>query len=427
MDAEGWTEPRAPTGTHDVLWPESWSWEELTALFARHVERANYGLVVSPMFEYAEIFRRGIGAESDVVGKEMYEFADRDGRAIALRPEGTASVVRAFIEHRPTIPWKAWYVTPAFRHERPQAGRYRQHHQLGVEALGAADPELDVEVVTIAADFIEAVGVRNVELKVNSMGDAMCRPAYIDRLRVELEKRRELLCDDHRGRIEGNPLRVLDCKTADCRAAIEGVPKLVDSLCDPCAAHFQRFREGLDELGVDHTLDFRLVRGFDYYSRTTFEFTAHSIEAAQNAVGGGGRYDGLVEMMGGPATPGIGFAIGIERVLLAASAEAGMTEQPPPLDAFVVDVVGGGAARGIVAELRRAGFRADRAFDGRSMKAQMKLADRSGAEVAFIVGPEEQTTDVVTVRTLRRQGGQSVVSRSDVVAEMHRRDHDGKE
>ncbi|MHB8219820.1 MAG: histidine--tRNA ligase [Acidimicrobiales bacterium] len=421
MDLDVRGEPRAPTGTHDVLWPDSGHWEALIASFAQQVERAGYGLVLSPMFEYAEVFRRGIGADSDVVGKEMYEFADRDGKVLALRPEGTASVVRAFVEHRPTVPWKAWYVTPAFRHERPQAGRYRQHHQLGVEALGSGDADLDVEVVGIAADFIESIGLHDVELKINSMGDATCRPAYIERLRVELRERRELLCDDHRGRIEGNPLRILDCKTEQCRGATEGVPKLVDALCEPCAAHFSRFQSGLNEVGVSYAVDFRLVRGFDYYNRTTFEFASHAIAAAQNAIGGGGRYDGLVEMMGGPPTPGIGFGIGIERALLAVAAESAVAGHLASLDAFVVDVVGGDAARDLTVALRRAGFHADRAFDGRSMKSQMKAADRSGAEIALIVGPNEHASGTVTLRTLRREGPQRVIPRADVVTEMRRR------
>lgn len=426
MDRDARGEPRAPTGTHDVLWPESWQWEALVASFARHVERAGYGLVLSPMFEYAEVFRRGIGVDSDVVGKEMYEFADRDGRVLALRPEGTASVVRAFVEHRPTVPWKAWYATPAFRHERPQAGRYRQHHQLGVEVIGSADADLDVEVVGIAADFIEGIGARDVQLKINSMGDETCRPAYIDLLRAELRERRELLCDDHRGRIEGNPLRILDCKTERCRSAVEGVPKLVDALCEPCAAHFDRFRSGLDAVGIGYTQDFRLVRGFDYYNRTTFEFSSHSIAAAQNAIGGGGRYDGLVEMMGGPPTPGIGFGIGIERALMAVAAEGGITEGPASLDVFVVDVVGGDVARDLTSSLRRLGFRVDRAFDGRSMRSQMKAADRSGATVALIVGPDERDAGTVTLRTLRREGPQRVIAQSDVAGELrHRLDQKG--
>jgi histidyl-tRNA synthetase len=409
---------RAPTGTHDVLWPESWHWENVVSVFAGQAERAGYGLVITPVFEYAEVFRRGIGAESDVVGKEMYEFEDRDGRWLALRPEGTASIVRCFLDHHPTAPWKAWYVTPAFRHERPQAGRYRQHHQLGIEAIGSPDPDLDVEVVWLAREFVRSFGLRQVDLHINSMGDANCRPAYVERLRSVLFGRKTSLCEEHRSRIEKNPLRVLDCKTVECRDATADIPKLMEELCDQCAAHFDRVCTGLAELGVEFTLDHRLVRGFDYYTRTTFEMTSSTMAAAQNAVGGGGRYDGLVEMMGGPPTPGIGFGIGIERFLLALGAEGHDLRPPDPMTAFVVDVAGGGAARDLTAELRRAGIRADRAFDDRSMKAQMKLADRSGAQVALIVGPEEVENGVVTVRDLRTGAPQRVVLRSQLIDEV---------
>ncbi|HUA96091.1 MAG TPA: histidine--tRNA ligase [Acidimicrobiales bacterium] len=407
---------RAPTGTHDILWPESWRWEVVLAAFATEVERAGYGLLESPMFEYAEVFRRGIGEGSDVVGKEMYEFADRDGQTLALRPEGTASVVRAFVEHHPLVPWKTWYATPAFRHERPQAGRYRQHHQVGVEALGPADPDLDVEVVALADGFFRRLGLTDYELKINSMGDGNCRPAYVELLGSMLAGRVEVLCEEHRRRFEANPLRVLDCKRPECREATQDVPRLVDHLCDACAAHFDRVREGLAALGVPYELDHRLVRGFDYYTRTTFEFASGAIDAAQNGIGGGGRYDGLVEMLGGPPTPGIGFGVGIERVLIACDGEGVLAPDPPALDAYVVDVAGGESARDLTAALRRAGLRADRAFDGRSMKAQMKMADRSGARLALIVGPGERAEGTVTVRPLREEGEQRTVPLSEAAA-----------
>ena len=407
---------RAPTGTHDILWPESWRWEVVLAAFATEVERAGYGLLESPMFEYAEVFRRGIGEGSDVVGKEMYEFADRDGQTLALRPEGTASVVRAFVEHHPLVPWKTWYATPAFRHERPQAGRYRQHHQVGVEALGPADPDLDVEVVALADGFFRRLGLTDYELKINSMGDGNCRPAYVELLGSMLAGRVEVLCEEHRRRFEANPLRVLDCKRPECREATQDVPRLVDHLCDACAAHFDRVREGLAALGVPYELDHRLVRGFDYYTRTTFEFASGAIDAAQNGIGGGGRYDGLVEMLGGPPTPGIGFGVGIERVLIACDGEGVLAPDPPALDAYVVDVAGGESARDLTAALRRAGLRADRAFDGRSMKAQMKMADRSGARLALIVGPGERVEGTVTVRPLREEGEQRTVPLSEAAA-----------
>ena len=410
---------QSPKGMKDVLWPESARWERLVALFARTVEGAGYGLTLTPTVEHVGVFARGIGEASDVVGKEMYTFTDRDGAVMALRPEGTAPVVRAFVQHHPVPPWKAWYVAPSFRHENPQHGRYRQHYQLGVEALGPTDADLDVEVVSLAHDFYAALGLRDVSLKLHSMGDGTCKPGYVELLRQYLSEHEDQLCDPHRTRYKEQPLRVLDCKTAECRAATESAPHFLDNLCDPCTAHFARVRAGLERVGVDYAIDHRLVRGFDYYTRTTFEFASEAIDAAQNAIGGGGRYDGLVEMLGGAATPGIGFGIGVERVLIACDGEGVFPTSPAPLDAYVIDVTGGTEAQAQTAELRRAGLRVDRRFDGRSMKSQIKSADRSGAQVALVIGPEELALGAVGFRPLRTGGDQTTVARADVVAELH--------
>jgi histidyl-tRNA synthetase len=405
---------QAPGGTRDVLAPDSARWEGLVVAFGRQVERAGYGLVLSPMFEDVGVFVRGMGEGTDVVSKEMYEFRDKGNRHLALRPEGTASLVRAFVQLRPPVVWKAWYVTPAFRYERPQAGRYRQHHQLGVEALGTEDPDLDVEVVALAARFFAGLGLTRVELKLNSMGDAACRPAYIESLRAYLAEHRDELCDEHRECYAANPLRVLDCKNEACVRATANAPRLLDSLCGPCAQHFGRVRAGLDALGVGYTIDHRLVRGFDYYTRTAFEFAALALEAAQNGIGGGGRYDALVEALGGPPTPGIGFAIGIERLLQACDAEGAFATPPASLDAFVVDLTDGTAARDITDELRTAGLSADRAWDQRSAKAQLRAADRSGANVALIVGPDEVAAGTVTLHWLRVEREEERVPRHEV-------------
>ncbi len=407
----------APVGTRDVLPPESARWERLVALFAGLVERAGYGLVLSPMFEDVGVFER-VGEGTDVVRKEMYDFEDKGGRPIALRPEGTASVVRAYVQHRPTPPFKSWYVAPSFRYERPQAGRYRQHHQLGVEALGTDDPDLDVEVLALAWAVCAGLGLARVTLLLNSLGDDACRPGYLDALRSYLGERE--LCDEHRQTFSTNTLRVLDCKRDVCRAASEGAPRLVDHLCDPCASHLARVRAGLEALGVAYVIAPRLVRGLDYYTRTTFELAAESLESAQNAVGGGGRYDKLAEALGGPPTPGIGFGLGIERLLLACDAEGVF---PPPdavVDVWVVDTTGGAAALALTHELRVAGIAADRSFDGRSMKSQFKSADRSGAAVALVVGDAEAAAGTVTVRDLRG-GDQETVDRTDVVDHVRKR------
>ena len=404
---------RAPKGTHDVLPPDSLRWEALIGTFAALADRAGYGLVVSPMFEDLGVFQR-VGESTDVVRKEMYDFEDKGGRRIALRPEGTASVVRAFAQHRPPIPWKVWYAAPSFRYEQPQAGRERQHHQVGVEALGTEDPGLDVEVMALACRFFGELGLERVVLLLNSLGDAVCKPGYVELLTGYLAEHRSDLCDEHRERYAANPLRVLDCKRKACREATQRAPRMVDHLCEPCAEHFARVQAGLGALGVPFVIETRLVRGLDYYTRTTFELQASALESAQNAVGGGGRYDGLVESMGGPATPGIGFGLGIERTLLACDAEGAFPVPDARVDVWVVDTTGGDAALLLTHELRRSGFSADRSFDDRSMRAQMKAADRAGVRVALIVGEQEEANGTVTVRDLRASH-QEVVKRDEVL------------
>jgi histidyl-tRNA synthetase len=409
---------RTPKGMHDIVWPESARWERLVAGFSALVEGAGYGLAITPILEHVGIFNRGIGEGSDVVHKEMYTFADRDGQIMALRPEGTASIVRSYVQHHPVPPWKAWYAAPSFRHENPQKGRYRQHFQLGVEALGPSDADLDVEVVSMAFDFIASLGLHQVTLKLNSMGDENCRPEYTELLRAFFAERRSTLCLSHQQRFEENPLRVLDCKTPECESASENAPRFIDNLCEPCTAHFARVRAGLDALDVPYLVDHRLVRGFDYYTRTTFEFASGAIDAAQNALGGGGRYNGLVEMLGGPPTPGIGFGLGVERMLIACDAEGVFPPEAPPLHAYVIDLTGGESAVLLTAELRRAGFRVDRGFDDRSMKSQMKSANRSGALVALLIGPKELAEGNVGLKELRNDEEQRTVGREDIVAEL---------
>jgi histidyl-tRNA synthetase len=395
---------RAPTGTHDVLAPESALWEGLVATFAEFAYRYGFSLVMTPIFEDVGVFTRGIGEESEVFQKEMYIFEDRGERRFALRPEGTASVVRAFVQHQPTTPWKAWYITPAFRYERPQAGRYRQHYQLGVEVLGTDDPAVDVEVIALANNFYAAIGLKNLRLLINSMGDEECRPRYIELLSEYLEAHQMELCDEHREMWRQNPLRVLDCKKEACIRVTSGAPMLIDHLCDNCRAHFDQVIAGLSAIGVESFLSPRLVRGFDYYTRTTFEFIAESLGNAQNAVGGGGRYDKLSEQLGGKATSGIGFGSGIERLLLARQAEGVVAPLlKRTLDVFVIDTTGGDSVTLLIEQLRAAGIATDRAYDQRSMKAQMRVADKSGARWALLVGPEELLAGEVTIRDLRSQ------------------------
>lgn len=419
------SELRSPPGTFDVLPGESRHWEVLLATFARVADQAGYGLLITPTFEELGVFSR-VGASTDIVRKEMYDFEDKGGRQLALRPEVTASAARSYIQHRPTVPWKAWYAGSNFRYERAQAGRYREFHQLGIEAFGSADPDLDVEVVALGVELFGELGITGVDVMVNSLGDELCRPAYRDLLLKYLRDRRDSLCDEHAARFEDNPLRVLDCKRPTCLAVAADAPRQIDHLCPPCTAHFARVRAGLDALGVGYRINTALVRGLDYYTRTTFEYASTTLSSAQNALGGGGRYDGLVAAMGGPATPAVGFALGMERILLAlgvgvARSGPASGSAPSAVDVFVVDFAGGEAARDLTAVLRRAGVRADRSFDGRSPKSQFKAADRSGAALALVVGPDEAAAGAVGIKPLAGGQPQQTVALDDVVAEVRRR------
>ena len=411
---------KAPIGTHDVLPPESSRWIALLSAFAGQAEGAGYRLVHTPVFEDAEVFTR-LGEGTDVVRKEMYEFEDRSGRRLALRPEVTASVVRAFVQHRPPLPWKVWTVTPAFRYEAPQAGRYRQHHQVDLELLGTDDPDADVEVIAVAHDFLRSLGLRRITLLLNSMGTREDRVAYADRLRVWVGDHIERIDPDDVAKVRTNPMRLLDSKRKATRRATADAPRITEHLSEDAARRFERVLEGLGRLGIDFVLEPRLVRGLDYYTHTTFEFVSDAMEAAQSTILGGGRYDGLVEDLGGPPTPGIGFGSGIERVLLACDAEGVLPAPEAQVDVFVVDVAGGTAARDITADLRRAGFSADRAWDGRSMKAQMRRANASGARLAVIVGEQELADGTVALRDLRAGGEQDTVDRGGIVDHVRKR------
>ena len=407
---------RAPAGTRDILPPESARRRGLVSVFADLADRSGFSLLESPIFEELGVFQR-LGANNDVVTKELFEFFDKGDppRHLALRPELTASVCRAFAEHRPTVPWKIWYSGPQFRYERPQAGRYRQFEQVGVETLGTDDPHADVEVIGLGVRFYEALGMRQVRLLINSLGDSESRPAYNAALAGYLQDRRGELSEQSLVTLERNPLRVLDSKREQDQPVIAEAPVMADFLSGASADHFAAVRAGLDSLDAAYEVSPRLVRGLDYYTRTTFEFVADALDIAQNAVGGGGRYDGLVEELGGPPTPGIGFALGVDRILLACDAEGAFGETPAPVQVFVVDVADGRSAIVLCDRMRQAGLGVDRAFDGRSMKAQMKRADRSGATVAVIVGPDEQAAGAATVRDLRPGGGQRQVLESEVV------------
>ncbi len=409
---------QALPGTRDLMSPETDRMRALVEVFADEAARAGFGQVVPPMFEDVGVFTR-LGEASDVVSKELYDFTDKGDRHIALRPEQTASVCRMYAERRPLSPWKAWYSGPNFRYDKPQKGRFRQFDQVGAEVIGTHDPDADIELIAFAWRFFERIGLTGVRLQLNSLGDSTDRPRYLDALRGYFGQHLGDLSEQSRATLETNPLRVLDSKRREDGPIVASAPVIVDYLSEEAASAFVRVQQGLSALGVPYELAPRLVRGLDYYTRTTFEFAADALDAAQNAVGGGGRYDGLIAALGGPDDPGVGFALGVDRTLLACD-EAGVFAPPPTQpDVWVVVTVAGLDAVVLVEELRRAGIRADRAYDGRSMKAQMKAAGRSGAALAAIVGDDEAAAGTVTLRSLSGDIGeektQQQVTRSELV------------
>ncbi len=400
----------------DILPPESARWRRLHNIFADIVESAGFGQIMTPLIEDIGVFTR-IGDATDVVTKEMYDFRDKGDRHVSLRPELTASVCRAFTEHRPTTPWKVWYSGPNFRYEKPQRGRFRQFDQVGIEVLGVDDADLDVEVIALAWEFYRSLGLQQVRLIVNSLGEPEDRQAYVDALRSHFEAVGDGLTEQSRVTLAKNPLRVLDSKREPDAAHIVNAPLISDFYSADAADHFAKVQSGLRSLGVPFVVEAKLVRGLDYYRRTIFEFQGLTLDSAQNALGGGGRYDGLVEALGGPATAGIGFALGVDRTLLACDDEGVFASAPRQLDAFVIDVTGGSAAVEATAELRAAGFAADRGFENRSMKAQMKLANRSGAAHAIIIGDQELADHTVIVKPMMRDAGeQQTIQRSNLIA-----------
>jgi len=394
---------QGPKGTYDVLPGEQPLRRKVAERAAAIFAAAGYGRINTPAFEDTNLFVRGVGTSSDIVRKEMYTFEDKGGRSLTLKPEGTAPVVRAYVQHgmhKLPQPVKLWYYERMYRFERPQAGRYREHYQLGAEAIGSGDPALDAELIMMLSDLYEGLGVPAVELRLGSMGCPACRPDYITTLKKFLEDSFDELCDDCHERIRLNPLRVFDCKNDSCSALLAGAPKLVDNLCAACQTHFDDVRSGLDLLGRSYRVDGALVRGFDYYTRTTFEYECARL-GAQKGIGGGGRYDGLAEEIGGPAAPAVGFGTGLERIVLALES-AGVMGEITGIAVFfmVLDE----KARPLVAkamhELRRRGIAADTDYAGRKAKGQMKQANRLGARFAVIIGEDEIVAGAATVRDM---------------------------
>ena len=410
---------RAPKGTNDLLPPGSIEWLGVTRLAFDTFARAGYEPIETPVFEHTEVFERGVGDATEVVGKQMYTFTDRGGRSLTLRPEGTAPVVRAVLEHgldRSSLPVKLAYASPMFRQERPQKGRYRQFWQIGIEAIGSDVPVVDAEVIELGARFLRDTGVVP-KLLLNSIGHVApdCRQSYLKVLSDFLRANESKLAKEDRDRVSTNPLRTFDSKESDTVAIMAEAPVITDHLCDSCRDHFGAVQEILTDAQVDYELAPRLVRGLDYYTRTAFEFVAENL-GAQDAVGGGGRYDGLSEALGGPHLPGIGFALGTDRILLARRPGE---EVARSVEVFVVALgeAAGAEAFKIATRLRRAGIGADLDLAARSMKGQMKQADRSGARWAAIVGEQELATGRVTLKDLRT-GDQREVALGDLEKEV---------
>ncbi len=393
-----------PKGTKDVLPSQSYKWQFVEDVARETAKTFNYKEVRTPVFEYTELFQRGVGETTDVVNKEMYTFEDKGGRSITLKPEGTAGVARLFIENglaSSPLPVKTFYITPAFRYERPQAGRLREFHQFGLEVFGSPSPETDAEVIFAASSFLDKLGLKDIELQINSIGCPICRNEYNKALKKYFEPHLESMCQTCKTRYEKNPLRMLDCKEENCKAINANAPKILDYLCEDCKSHFEEVKALLNVLGLKYTVNPRIVRGLDYYTKTVFEFLTGKI-GAQSAVCAGGRYDNLLSQLGGNSLPAIGFAAGIERLLLLMETTGAPfpAEQKPRIYIAGMDGKTRSLAFETAAYLRTNGVSAEVDHMQRSIKAQFKYADKIGAEFVAVIGEEEFNAGVVNVKKM---------------------------
>ena len=403
---------QAPRGTRDVLPEDSYRWQALEARMREAAALAGYREVRTPVFEHTELFLRGVGDTTDIVQKEMYTFKDKGDRSITLKPEGTAGAARCFLEHAlfaDALPCKMYYLNaPIFRYENPQSGRLREHHQFGLECFGAKEATADAELILIAFRLLESLGIRNLSVRINSIGCPKCRPAYHQKLKEYLADRYEGLCDNCKERFERNPLRALDCKERKCQELTKGAPSMLDLLCDECQAHFEELKKCLDTAGIPYEVDSRIVRGLDYYTKTVFELIT-TTKDGNLTVCGGGRYDNLVSQIGGPDLPAVGFGMGLERVLMLMDSEGIETEKPRWYDIFITYM---GSHRteafSLVQALRDAGIRADLDHCGRSLKAQFKYANKTGAPLTGIIGDEEAENGTVKIKKMASGEEQSI-------------------
>ena len=410
----------APRGTNDILPPASFKWQYLEEKAKEICRKYNYKEIRTPIFESTDLFIRGIGESTDIVEKEMYTFEDKGGRSITLRPEGTAPVVRSFIENKlygRGLPFKFFYSGPMFRYERPQAGRYRQFHQFGVEVLGSDNPLVDVEIIKLGIDFLKEVGLSDFVVEINSVGCKECRPDYLEKLRDYFSSVNQELCGDCKRRINTNPLRVLDCKVESCQKIIKDAPKITDNLCDKCKDDFETVKKGLNSLMIEYLEVPTLVRGLDYYTNTAFEIKSDDL-GSQDAIFAGGRYNGLVEEIGDRNIPGVGFALGLERLeILLEDKELDIESG---IDIYIVTIGEKAEREGFkyLNQLREAGISADKDYSGRSVKSQMKDADRKDSNYTIILGNEELESGQATLRNMR-SGEEFSVVLNELVAKIN--------
>lgn len=396
---------QAPKGTQDLLPPKSWNWETVEDVMRSEAAIHGFGEVRTPVFEHTELFLRSVGDTTDVVEKQMYTFNDKGGRSITLRPEGTAGAVRAMLEHalyNDGLPVKLYYLTSCYRYEKPQAGRLREFHQFGVEMFGAEAPVADAEVICLAKSIFDRLGVKNLTLELNSIGCPTCRAKFHEALKQYFEGYKDELCETCLSRLERNPMRILDCKSPVCSKIAEGAPHILDYLCDDCKAHFEGVQSYLTAAGVEFVINPTIVRGLDYYNRTVFEFVSNDL-GAQSTVCGGGRYDGLTEQMGGKAMAGLGFGLGMERLMLVLEAQKVELPAPPACEVYIASM-GEAASKEafrLVTELQRCGIMAACDLCSRGLKAQMKYANKIGAAFTVVLGDDELVNKKAKMKNMK--------------------------
>ncbi len=395
---------KAPKGTKDLMPDQIYKWHYVEGAFAEICRKYGFKEIRTPIFEHTELFARGVGDTTDIVEKQMYTFNDYAGRSITLKPEGTAGAARAFIEHNVYAnvqPTKMYYQIPCFRYEKPQSGRLREFHQFGIEVFGTADMLADTEVIMLAHDFLSAMQIRDVELRINSVGCPKCRPLHRQALKDFLADKYDRLCDTCKSRYDRNPMRILDCKSPICQELVQGAPMMLDYLCDDCHDAFESLKSNLTAAGIPFTVDPGIVRGLDYYTKTAFEFVSNNI-GAQGTVCGGGRYDNLIEELDGPATPGVGFGLGIERLLLVMETSGAQIPEPQGVDVFVAVMGEAAKAKGLslLRELRGAGLHAEMDLLSRNLKGQFKYADRQKTRLTVVIGDDELAAGKVSLKRM---------------------------